>query len=285
MMDQTARIREDERAIQSVMARTPSTAPLLELRNVGKTFVSDKLTINALAQVCLTVHKGEFVSLIGPSGCGKTTLLRIVAGLTSKTSGELYLRGELLSGPSRQMAFVFQDIGLLPWRSVLRNVEIGLEARGVDKATRRQRALDALELVGVAETADRPPYQLSGGMQQRVGVARALAVHPAALLMDEPFGHLDNFTRERLQIEIMKLWEQLGMAVLFVTHDVDEAILLSDRIALLRGSPGRVIEIIDVRLPRPRWSYDVRARTEAIDLRAHIVGQLGADAGEQEGQQ
>jgi NitT/TauT family transport system ATP-binding protein len=172
------------------------------------------------------------------------------------------------------MAFVFQDINLLPWRSVVENVEIGLVARGVPPEERRRRALEILDLVGLRAVAAAPPYALSGGMQQRVGVARALAVRPKVLLMDEPFGHLDNFTREVLQIEIAKLWRRLGMTVVFVTHDVDEAIFLSDRIALMQTGPGRLTEVLEVGLPHPRWEFNVRADPRAIALRESIIERL-----------
>jgi NitT/TauT family transport system ATP-binding protein len=178
------------------------------------------------------------------------------------------------TGVSREMAFVFQDINLLPWRNVVENVEIGLEARGLSKEERRRRALETLQLVGLESVASRPPYTLSGGMQQRVGVARALAIQPKVLLMDEPFVHLDNFTRETLQIELSKLWRRLGLTIVFVTHDVDEAIFLSDRIALFRSSPGRIAEIATVDLPHPRWEFNVRAEPKAIALRERIIDAL-----------
>ncbi len=252
---------------------------VLEYAGICKTFPGPQRTVVALNQVTFTVRRGEFVSLVGPSGCGKTTLLRITNGLETADVGTLALEGRLLSGGSQDMAYVFQDINLLPWRSVIKNVELGLEARGVPKAERRERAMDMLEMVGLADVASAPPYTLSGGMQQRVGVARALAVRPKLLLMDEPFGQLDNFTREALQVEIADLWAKLGTTIVFVTHDVDEAIFLSDRIALFQPDPGRLTEIIDVDLPRPRTGYDVRGHRRAIELRSHIVNHLGVGTG------
>ena len=248
---------------------------VLEYAGIGKTFSGIGQDVVALQTVDLAVRRGEFVSLVGPSGCGKTTLLRITIGLETADEGTVSLEGSTLSGGSLDMAYVFQDINLLPWRSVVQNVELGLEARRVPKADRRERAMEVLKMVGLANVASSPPYTLSGGMQQRVGVARALAVRPKVLLMDEPFGQLDNFTREALQVEIAGLWEQLGTTIVFVTHDVDEAIFLSDRIALFQPAPGRLTEVIDVDLPRPRTGYDVRAHRGAIDLRAHIVNHLG----------
>ena len=248
---------------------------VLEYAGICKTFPGASRTVVALEEVTLTVRRGEFVSLVGPSGCGKTTLLRITNGLETADEGTLALEGRVLSGGSQDMAYVFQDINLLPWRSVVKNVELGLEARGVPKAERHKRAMETLEMVGLADVASQPPYTLSGGMQQRVGVARALAVRPKVLLMDEPFGQLDNFTREALQVEIAELWAKLGTTIVFVTHDVDEAIFLSDRIALFQPDPGRLTEVIDVDLPRPRSEYDVRGHRRAIELRAHIVNHLG----------
>ena len=253
----------------------PDGEIVLEYTGICKTFPGAQRTVTALNQVSFAVRRGEFVSLVGPSGCGKTTLLRITDGLEQADEGSVFLDGDALSGGSQDMAYVFQDINLLPWRSVVKNVELGLEARRVPRAERHARAMDVLRMVGLESVATAPPYTLSGGMQQRVGVARALAVRPKVLLMDEPFGQLDNFTREALQVEIAELWAKLGTTIVFVTHDVDEAIFLSDRIALFQPDPGRLTEIIDVDLPRPRTDYDVRAHRHAIELRSHIVNQLG----------
>ena len=190
---------------------TLSEAPELSMRGVQRIFHGPERDVVALGGVDLDVKKGEFISLVGPSGCGKTTLLRIIDGLDSCDAGTIQLEGKLLTGVSQDMAYVFQDINLLPWRSVRGNVELGLEARGNDRADRRRIAGEALEMVGLKDVMDVPPYTLSGGMQQRVGVARALAVQPKVLLMDEPFGQLDNFTREALQAEVATLWTQLGI--------------------------------------------------------------------------
>lgn len=247
---------------------------MIEIANISKTYETQGREVQALSDVTLQIRDGEFMSLVGPSGCGKTTLLRIMDGLTSASAGRIVVDGVERRGVSRDMAFVFQDINLLPWRSVVENVEIGLQARGMPEKERRIKALEALSLVGLEQEALAPPYTLSGGMQQRVGVARALAIDPKVLLMDEPFGHLDNFTRETLQVEIAKLWRRLGMTVVFVTHDVDEAIFLSDRITLFRTSPGRVSNIVEVGLPHPRWEFNVRAEPRAIELRENIMEEL-----------
>ena len=242
--------------------------------DISKTYRTADHEVTALAGVDLKITDGEFISLVGPSGCGKTTLLRIIDGLTLPSGGRIVVDGVERRGVSRDMAFVFQDINLLPWRDVVENVEIGLQARGVAKEERRRRALEALSLVGLESEAYRPPYTLSGGMQQRVGVARALAIQPKVLLMDEPFVHLDNFTRETLQIEVSKLWRRLGLTIVFVTHDVDEAIFLSDRIALFRTKPGRISKVVDVGLPHPRWEFNVRSQPRAIELRESILDEL-----------
>jgi NitT/TauT family transport system ATP-binding protein len=248
---------------------------LLEIEHVSHVYDTRHGRIQALRDVSLTIRDGEFMSFVGPSGCGKTTLLRILDGLTTQTDGRIVFDGVEQRGVSPEMGYVFQDINLLPWRSVRQNVEIGLEARGVPAAQRRRRALEVLEMVGLADVAERPPYTLSGGMQQRVGVARALAVDPKVLLMDEPFGHLDNFTRETLQIEVAKLWSRLGTTIVFVTHDVDEAIFLSNRIALFRTGPGHLTQVMEVDLPHPRWEFNVRAHPRAIEMRESIIEHLG----------
>lgn len=247
---------------------------MLQALDISKTYRTGDQEVVALRGVELTIADGEFVSLVGPSGCGKTTLLRIIDGLTPASGGRIVFDGVEQHGVSRDMAFVFQDINLLPWRSVVENVEIGLEARGMSASERRARALETLRLVGLEGVANRPPYTLSGGMQQRVGVARALAIQPKVLLMDEPFVHLDNFTRETLQIELSKLWRRLGLTIAFVTHDVDEAIFLSDRIALFRTAPGRITDVVDVGLPHPRWEFNVRGDPRAIALRETIIDEL-----------
>jgi len=253
--------------------------PVLKVRGINKVFSGQERDVVALESVDLDVAKGEFISLVGPSGCGKTTLLRIIDGLDFADSGTVELEGKRLDGVSQDMAYVFQDINLLPWRSVRGNVEIGLEARGVAKAERQRIAREFLEMVGLKDVMDVPPYTLSGGMQQRVGVARALAVRPKVLLMDEPFGQLDNFTREALQAEVAALWSQLGITIVFVTHDVDEAIFLSDRIVVMHRNPGQVVEILDVHLKRPRTQAEFRAEPETIELRSKITALLRSQEG------
>ncbi len=238
--------------------------------DVTKIFHSNEVTVTALENVSIDIHEGEFVSLVGPSGCGKTTLLRIIGGLTNPTKGSVETL-PLSNGSPRKMSFVFQDVNLLPWRSVLRNVEFGLEPiTSISKSERKERSMAALKKVGLDSFAASPPFTLSGGMQQRVGLARALAVEPDVLLMDEPFGALDNFTREGLQEQLAQLWEDMGTTIIFVTHDIDEAIYLSTEIVLLRSNPGRLVEVLPVDLPPKRWTYDVRSEPAAVTLHRHV---------------
>ena len=208
--------------------------------------------LQVLGSVSFDVRQGEIVSLIGESGCGKTTLLRIIQGLIRLDSGSIMVDGKAVKSPGRDRGFVFQQASLLPWRTAWQNIAFGLELQGVLKADRNTRAKELLELVGLRDAADRYPHELSGGMQQRIGLARALAIDPAILLMDEPFSALDAQTREVLQIELMRIHEKVEKTTLFVTHDLDEAIYLSDRIVVLAARPGRVKQIIEVPLAHPR---------------------------------
>jgi NitT/TauT family transport system ATP-binding protein len=209
-------------------------------------------TLEALRNVDLAIGKGEFIALVGPSGCGKTTLLRIVAGLEQASSGTVKLDGRLVTEPQRDRGFVFQTDNLLPWRTVLANAMIGPEIGGQSGAELRRRILALLELVGLGGFENYYPRQLSGGMRQRVNLARALAVDPEILLMDEPFSALDAQTREIMQTELLRIWEEGRKTVLFVTHQIDEAVYLADRVVVLARRPGRIQEIVPIDLPRPR---------------------------------
>ncbi|MCU0628025.1 MAG: ABC transporter ATP-binding protein [Methanoregulaceae archaeon] len=225
----------------------------LEILNLSKEFpVPGQPPIQALSGITLTVGDKEFVSVLGPSGCGKTTLLRIVAGLETATSGSITLDGESIDRRSSQMAMIFQEYSLYPWRTIIDNVTFGLEMQNIEKRPAREVALEYLHLVGLDEFANRYPYELSGGMRQRVAVARAMAIEPRILLMDEPFGALDAQTRNMLQKELLEIWEKTRKTVLFVTHSVDEAVYLSDRIVVLTARPGRIRKIVDSSLERPR---------------------------------
>jgi len=231
-------------------------------RGVSRRFGS----VQALAEVTLAIRSGEFVTLIGPSGCGKTTLLKIIGGLVAADTGEILIGGRRVAGPGRERSMVFQDFALLPWATVKRNVEFGLLLAGVGREEREAAALRYIAKVGLAGFEDAYPGQLSGGMQQRVGLARALAVNPAILLMDEPFASIDEQTRRLFQDDLLALWSDERKTVVFVTHSMEEAIYLSDRVIVLSPRPGRVHEVLDVALPRPRDAADVRASVEFTRL-------------------
>jgi NitT/TauT family transport system ATP-binding protein len=220
----------------------------LEVQNLNKQF-GDLLV---LQDINVSVESGEFISVVGPSGCGKTTFLRIVAGLEPATSGALQIDGRPLKGPGGNRGFVFQNDSLLPWRTVLANAMIGPEVAGNAGVKERARTLELLKLVGLSGFEQYFPRQLSGGMRQRVNLARALAIDPEVLLMDEPFAALDAQTREIMQTELLRIWEQGRKTVLFVTHQIDEAVFLSDRVLVFARRPGRVQERVDIELPRPR---------------------------------
>lgn len=226
-----------------------------------------------------TRHRGLFLisvwllrkrnsSVLGPSGCGKTTLLRIIAGLESATEGNVCVDGEIITGPSRKMAMIFQDYSLYPWRTVIENIAFGLEIQNINREKREKIAESYLDLVGLREFGKNYPYELSGGMRQRVAVARALAIDPSVLLMDEPFGALDAQTRNMLQIEILKIWEKTQKTVLFVTHSVDEAVFLADRIMVLTSRPGTIKDIVPIDLPRPRD----RTSPDFAKIRRYVLG-------------
>lgn len=223
---------------------------------VSKTYDGEDGGVRALADVSFDVEDGEFVCIVGPSGCGKTTLFRIIGGLEPPTAGEVRLSGEPVTGPSPDLGIVFQEYHLFPWRTVRGNVAFGLEQQDLAADTREQRVAEMLDLVGLEAFADSYPKGLSGGMKQRVGIARALAVDPEILLMDEPFGSVDAQTRSMLHAELLSIWRETEKTVLFVTHDVDEAVTLADRIVVMEPSPGRVQEIVDVDLDRPRERTD-----------------------------
>jgi NitT/TauT family transport system ATP-binding protein len=223
----------------------------VSVRNVSRIFPAGRrATVTALAAVDLEVDEGEFVSLIGPSGCGKSTLLRLIADLDAPTSGDIDVFGK----PARRAridqdyGIAFQQAGLLQWRTVRENIELPLQLHGVGRRARRERADELIALIGLDEFADRRPDQLSGGMQQRVAIARSLAERPRLLLMDEPFGALDEMTRERMQTELARLRTETGAAVVFVTHSIPEAVFLSDRIVVMSPRPGRIVQVVDVAL-------------------------------------
>ena len=225
-----------------------------------------------LDDVSFTIKDGSIVSLLGPSGCGKTTLLRIIDGLIQPSSGEIRINGAVVDKPGTDRAMVFQEFNLLPWRTARRNIEFAGELHHLPRAERSRRTETALKQVGLERFGNYYPNQLSGGMKQRVGLARALATNPACLLMDEPFGALDPQIREFMQIEMLKLLEDGGKTIVLVTHSIDEAIFLSDTIIVFSANPGRVISTVDVELPRPRWSRDeeIKASQAFVDYRRQL---------------
>jgi NitT/TauT family transport system ATP-binding protein len=227
----------------------------VEARNLDLTFGD----VAALSNIDFAVARGDFVSLIGPSGCGKTSLLRVVADLAQPTGGTILVNGTTPHAArlARAYGYVFQAPALLPWRTVERNVTLPLEIIGLSRDEQRERALAQLEAVGLAEFRRKFPWQLSGGMQQRVSIARALSLQPSLLLMDEPFGALDEITRDGLNLRLLRLWEASGLTVLFVTHSIEEAVFLSSRIVVMSARPGRIVEVIDSDLPRGR-DLDIR---------------------------
>lgn len=211
-----------------------------------------KQQIAALQDFNLDIREGEFFTLLGPSGCGKSTFLNVLAGLARKSGGSISIDGQPASGINREQGVVFQGYALFPWRTVLENIEVGLEIRKIPKRERRETAEQFLHLVGLAGFGQRYPHELSGGMRQRVAIARSLAYSPSLLLMDEPFAALDAQTREILQSELLRIWEQHKTTIVFITHSLDEAIYLSDRIAVMTHRPGRIKSVLDIALPRPR---------------------------------
>ncbi|MWD29386.1 ATP-binding cassette domain-containing protein [Aquicoccus sp. SCR17] len=250
----------------------------LALDGVTKSFSQGRPEeMMALADISLDVAAGEFLTVVGPSGCGKSTFLQIAAGLMEATGGAVALDGRPVDGPPGGLVYLFQQYtrSLLPWRTVIRNVEFAVEGRG--RASRRERrefCMEFLEMVGLADFADRYPWQLSGGMQQRVAIARALAAEPRILLLDEPFSSVDALTRMELHDMILKLWEDRRFTALLVTHDVDEAVMLSDRIAVLSSRPSRIVETIETGLPRPRDRITTPELPRFLELRHYLLESL-----------
>ena len=255
-------------AIQNRMA-------LLEVKSVSKLFNADGKQMEALHDINLDIKENEFICFIGPSGCGKTTLLRVIAGLEEPSSGEIRLEGQTIMGPGPERGMVFQEYSLFPWRTVLDNVAFGLELKGIPKDERYRKARQYLKMVELERFEERYPHELSGGMKQRVAIARALVNEPKALLMDEPFGALDAQTRNLMQSELLRIWEEEKKTVVFVTHSVDEAIYLADRIVIMSARPGKIKDVIKIDLPRPRnrTSPEVNVIRDRIlcDLRSEIL--------------
>jgi len=243
----------------------------LEVANLTKRFETPRGSVTALDNVSFSVHKRELLSVIGPSGCGKSTLVRILAGLETATSGDLRVYGESVSGPGPDRGMVFQGYTLFPWRTVKQNVMFGPRMAGKSAFTADSEAREWIELVGLSRFENAYPHQLSGGMKQRVAIARALANQPRVLFMDEPFGALDAQTRCQMQTHLMEIWKNVDITIVFITHDLDEAVFLSDRILVLDANPGRVREIVQVPVPRPRYSEQI-FEPPFVATRKHIDG-------------
>lgn len=247
--------------------------PFIAIHGVSKVFPSPRGDVHALADVSLDIAAHEFISLIGPSGCGKSTLLMTISGLVRLTEGSVIIDGHDVQRPYTDLGFVFQQDLLMEWRSVLRNVTIQGEIRGLDQADSRRRALDLLAMLGLEGFEDKYPYELSGGMRQRVAIGRALLHDPPLLLMDEPFGALDAMTREEMNVELLHVWDEQHKTVVFVTHSIPEAIFLSDRVIVLSARPGRVIDDLTIAMPRPR-PLDIKETPQFGKLVQHIRGLL-----------
>jgi NitT/TauT family transport system ATP-binding protein len=262
-------------AMQPLANVTPlKRAGSIQIQNVGQVFRTSGAEVVALSEVSLDIKPGRFVVLVGPSGCGKSTLLMMLAGLRQQTSGTILVNGAPMSEPDpNRVGVVFQEASLFPWLTAEENVEFPLALRGVAKGERRTKAEEMLKLVGLEGFGKRHPHELSGGMKQRVGLARALATDPGVLLMDEPFAALDAQTRDLMQVELLRIWREAKKTVLFVTHQIDEAIYLSDRVMVMSKRPGRSKKIFAIKLPRPR-EYEMRVTPEFNDPKLEIWNTL-----------
>ncbi|PSP91048.1 nitrate ABC transporter ATP-binding protein [Halobacteriales archaeon QS_4_66_20] len=270
--------------ISSSIGEYPSTregcdVATIELEDVSKTYDANKRDggVEAVRNVSMHVESGEFVSIVGPTGCGKSTLMEIVAGLTDSTAGEATIAGEPVTGPRRDVGVVFQKDSTFPWRTVLENVEFGLQMHGVTYDERRERSRDVIELVGLSGFTDTYPNELSGGMRQRVAIARTLVMNPTVMLMDEPFGALDEQTRIMLGDELLSIAAETEQTTLFITHSINEAIHLSDRVVVMSARPGQIKEIVEVDIPRPR-NTDVFGSERFNDLSEQVWELLKPEA-------
>jgi NitT/TauT family transport system ATP-binding protein len=242
----------------------------IRIEHVGKEYASNGRKMKAVEDISLDIRDSEFICIVGPSGCGKSTLLRMISGLEPVTSGEIRMGGKKITSPSPEIGFVFQEYTLFPWRTVAKNVEFGLELKKMPPEEREKVAGKYIDMVGLEKFKDSYPHQLSGGMRQRTAIARTLAVNPEILLMDEPFGALDAQTRNILQEQLLDIWNKEKKKVLFVTHNVDEAVFLADRVIIMTARPGRIKEIVEINIPRPR----IRTETEVNKVRNVILQSL-----------
>ena len=255
---------------------------IIQLKGVTKDYVlttSAKRgeTLAAIQTVDLAIRKGEFIASIGPSGCGKSTLLNIIGGLVKPSGGEIYVEGELISGPHSKITMIFQEMSVFPWRTVMENVEFGLEVRGLDRQYRRKKCQEVIDLVGLRGFEKRYPQELSGGMNQRVAIARALSLAPDILLMDEPFGALDEQTRLILGEELLRIWDELGQTIVFITHNINEAVQLADRVVVMSARPGRIKKEVLIDLVRPRDSSVITSQ-KFVGLVGEIWSELREEA-------
>jgi NitT/TauT family transport system ATP-binding protein len=254
---------------------------LKDLRRVYRLRSSDgesREDFVALENFSLNVKTGEFVSIVGPSGCGKSTLLDVIAGLAKADGGQIYIDNQAVNGPALDRGIVMQGYALFPWRTVRRNVEFGLEMKGLSAKERKEVSQKFIELVSLEGFEDRYPYELSGGMKQRVAIARALAYDPEVLLMDEPFAAVDAQTRETLQDELMRIWDKTGKTIIFVTHSIDEAVILADRVVVMSSNPGNIRTIIDIDLERPRTNQEIRLSPAFAEIRQRVWENLQGPA-------
>ena len=260
----------------AVAARTESALPLLDVVHLQKVYAQRRRQTVAVRDLHFAVAENEFLAVVGPSGCGKTTMLRMLAGLLAPTSGQVLLRGQLVTEPPPDMVLVFQDYGrsLCAWRTVARNVLFALEHTRLSPAERRERVDHALSVVGLRDFRDHYPWELSGGMQQRLQIARALAYGPRILLMDEPFGSLDALTRAELEDQLLDIWTREPKTIVFVTHDIEEAVYLADRILVLSARPSAVVEEVVIDLPRPRDQIGTRSLEAFVQYRNHIYTRI-----------
>jgi NitT/TauT family transport system ATP-binding protein len=269
---------EQSESVRDRFARLKAREIVLSVENLSKVFESKAQETHALRDVSFRTHRREFLCIVGPSGCGKSTLIRILAGLDHQSSGAIMVDGRPVAGPGRDRGMVFQGYSLFPWLTVKRNVMFGLEVNGLDRRAAEREARQWLDLIGLEKFADTYPHQLSGGMKQRVAIARALINQPRVLLMDEPFGALDAQTRCRMQAYLLEIWRKIDITIVFITHDLDEAIYLADRILVLQPHPGAIEEVIEVPVPRPRRTDQILS-PEFLATKAHLENLIYASPG------